>query len=170
MPQEEFTDAIMLLKHDHDEVQALFEKFTEASGKDQKSRLAQQICNELKIHMRIEEEIFYPAFRGKIEGSTENESYVEHDSAKVLVNDIASSDPSDDYFDAKMKVLREETNHHIKEEEKPKEGMFAQCRKTDVDLKALRDEMMKRKEELRKQVKAGGLPPAEIAVVQLQPA
>ena len=69
-----------------------------------------------------------------------------------------------------MKVLREETNHHIKEEEKPKEGMFAQCRKTDVDLKALRDEMMKRKQELQQQAKAEGLPPAEVAVVRLQPA
>ena len=90
MSHEQYTDGIMLLKHDHDEVQNLFEKFSKASGTDRKRQLAEQICNELKIQMTIEEEIFYPAFRGKIEDSTENESYVEHDSAKVLLNDIAA--------------------------------------------------------------------------------
>jgi hypothetical protein len=102
----------------------------------------------LKIHTAIEEEIFYPAFRGKIEDHTLNEAYVEHDGAKVLINDIEAGSPADDFYDAKVKVLSEEIKHHVHEEEMPSEGMFAQCRKADVDLIALRDQMLARKEEL----------------------
>ncbi len=92
----------------------------------------------------IEEEIFYPAFRGKIEGDTLDEAYVEHDGAKVLINDIEASRPEDDFYDAKVHVLSEEIKHHVKEEEMPSEGMFAQCRKTDVDLVALGEKMWAR--------------------------
>ena len=144
----EFTDAIALLKADHREVEQLFEQFEKASGSAEKEALARQSCTELKIHTMIEEEIFYPAFRGKIEDSTLDEAYVEHDGAKVLVNDIEAGSPEDDFYDAKVKVLSEEIKHHVHEEEMPSEGMFAQCRETDVDLVALRDEMLGRKQEL----------------------
>ena len=90
----------------------------------------------------IEEEIFYPAFRGKIEDDLLDEAYVEHDGAKVLINDIEAGGPDEQFYDAKVKVLSEEIEHHVEEEEKPAEGMFAQCRKTDVDLVALRDAML----------------------------
>jgi hypothetical protein len=117
----------------------------------------------------IEEEIFYPAFRGRIEDDTLDEAYVEHDGAKVLVNDIEAGAPEDDFYDAKVKVLSEEIKHHVHEEEMREEGMFAQCRKTDVDLVALRDAMLARKQELMAQEAAGGLPPAEPRAVNLQP-
>ena len=81
MAQQEFTDAIMLLKADHREVEDLFEKFENASGQERKREIAEKICNELKIHSMIEEEIFYPAFRGKIEEDTLDDAYVEHDGA-----------------------------------------------------------------------------------------
>ncbi|MBW8755149.1 MAG: hemerythrin domain-containing protein [Sphingomonadales bacterium] len=161
----EFTDAIAMLKADHRKVEDLFEQFEKASGDSRKQKLAEQICNELKIHTTIEEELFYPAFKGKIEEDTQNEAYVEHDGAKVLVNDIMAASPSDDYYDAKVKVLSEEIKHHVREEEKPSDGMFAQCRKTDVDLVALRDRMMARKKELMQQAKDGGLPTAELRVL-----
>jgi hypothetical protein len=170
MAAQEFTDAIALLKADHRTVEDLFAKFEKASSDERKQALAHQICVELKIHTLIEEEIFYPAFRGKIEDDTLDEAYVEHDGAKVLVNDIEASSPDADFYDAKVTVLAEEIKHHVHEEEMPSEGMFAQCRKTDVDLVALRDQMAARKAELLETEKAGGLPPAKPAAVNLQPA
>ena len=170
MAQKEYTDAIALLKADHREVEELFEKFENASGKDRKQQIAEQICNELKIHSMIEEEIFYPALRGKIEDDLLDEGYVEHDGAKVLINDIMSGGADEDFYDAKVKVLSEEIEHHIEEEEKRSEGMFAQARETDVDLVALKDQMAARKEELTALAESEGLPPAELTVVQQQPA
>ena len=87
MPEPQFTDAIALLKHDHDEVEALFEKF-ESARSGSKQALAEKICTELKIHATIEEEIFYPALEGKIDEDVLTEAFVEHDGAKVLINDI----------------------------------------------------------------------------------
>ena len=166
----EFTDAIALLKADHRTVEELFEKYESARGSAAKQKLAHQICTELKIHIAIEEEIFYPAFRGKIEDDTLDEAYVEHDGAKVLINDIAAGSPDDDFYDAKVSVLAEEIDHHVGEEEARGEGMFAQCRKTDVDLVALRDAMAARKEELLVQAENSGLPAAKPHAVNVVPA
>ena len=171
MADQEYTDAIALLKADHRKVAKLFEDYEAASGSAAKKKLSHQICVELKIHTTLEEEIFYPAYRGKIEDDTLDEAYVEHDGAKVLINDIEAGSPDDDFYDAKVHVLSEEITHHVKEEEMPSEGMFAQCRKVeDVDLVAMRDAMLARKAELLAQEKASGLPPAEPRVVNLQPA
>ncbi|MCW2365510.1 hypothetical protein M2341_000957 [Sphingobium sp. B7D2B] len=161
MATETFTDAIALLKADHRTVEDLFEKFEKANAAGRKESLAREICTELKIHTMLEEEIFYPAFRGKIEDDLMDEAYVEHDGAKVLINEIEAGSPQEDFYDAKVKVLSEEIEHHVKEEEQPSKGMFAQCRKTDVDLVELRDRMLARKKELLAQAKSGGLPPAE---------
>ncbi|WP_423141746.1 hemerythrin domain-containing protein [Parablastomonas sp. CN1-191] len=161
----EFSDAIALLKADHREVEDLFEKF-ERAGSGAKQAIAEKICNALKIHAQIEEEIFYPAFRGKVEDDTLDEAYVEHDGAKVLINDIMAGNADDDFYDAKVTVLSEDIKHHVHEEEMPSEGMFAQCRETDVDLVALRDAMLARKAELQAQADAGGLPPAQLAAIK----
>jgi hypothetical protein len=168
MAEPEFTDAIALLKADHRKVEGLFEQYQDASSPAAKKKLAHQICVELKVHTSIEEEIFYPAFKGKIEDDTLDEAYVEHDGAKVLVNDIEAGNPGDDFYDAKVHVLSEEIKHHVHEEEMPSEGMFAQCRDTDVDLVALRDAMLARKQELMAQEESAGLPPAATRVVKLQ--
>jgi hypothetical protein len=170
VPDQEYTDAIALLKADHRKVEQLFEQYEGAGGSATKKKLAHQICVELKIHTAIEEEIFYPAFKGKIEGDTLDEAYVEHDGAKVLINDIEAGSPGDEFYDAKVKVLSEEIQHHVHEEEMRGEGMFAQCRKADVDLVALRDAMLARKQELMAQEKSAGLPPAAPRAVNLQPA
>lgn len=169
MPNATFTDAIALLKADHRQVQALFDKFEEARA-GSRQKIAEQICTELKIHTIIEEEIFYPALQGKIEDDTWTEAFVEHDGAKVLINDIVSGSPDDDFYAAKVKVLGEEIRHHVQEEERRQEGMFAQARKAGVDLVELRDRMLARKQELMRQAKDGGLPPAEVKVIQLAPA
>lgn len=165
MAQAKFTDAIALLKADHRAVEALFAKF-EAAKEDRKQALAQQICNELKIHTIIEEEIFYPALKGKIEEETYTEAYVEHDAAKLLINDIMATSPEDQFFDAKVKVLSEEIKHHVHEEEARSEGMFSQARDAGLDMVALRDEMLARKQELMAQAKTEALPPAELRVLQ----
>lgn len=165
MPAEEtYTDAIALLKADHRTVEDLFEQF-EAAGDTKKPAIAEKICNELKIHTIIEEEIFYPALKGQIEDDTLSEAYVEHDGAKVLINDIAAGNAEDEYYDAKVNVLFEEIRHHVREEEMRQEGMFAQARAAGVDLVALRDQMLSRKEKLKAQAEAGALPPAELKVV-----
>jgi hypothetical protein len=168
MPQEEFTDAIALLKADHDEAEKLFEKFENTSGTDRKWAIAQQVCNALKIHTMIEEEIFYPASKEAVEEDLYDEAFVEHDGAKVLINDILANGPDDEFFEAKVKVLSEEIKHHVKEEEKPVEGFFAQVRKADLDLVELRDRLLARKQELEKQAESGGLPPAELTAVQTE--
>ncbi|MEP7222938.1 MAG: hemerythrin domain-containing protein [Novosphingobium sp.] len=165
MQTEEFTDAIAMLKADHRKVEVLFEKFENASD-GSKQDLATQICNELKIHTMLEEEIFYPALDGKIEADLLSEAYVEHDGAKVLINDITASSPDDEFYDAKVKVLSEEIEHHVSEEEANTKGIFAQAREAEVDLVTLRDQMMARKQELMTQVESGGLPDAELTAIQ----
>ena len=168
MAKEQFTDAIALLKADHREVEGLFKKFQNASGQERKWLLAQQICNELKIHSMIEEEIFYPTFEGQVDDDLYHEAYVEHDGAKVLINDIMASGGEGEFFEAKVTVLCEEIEHHVQEEEKPGEGFFAQARATGIDMVELRDRMMARKEELMAQAESEGLPPAQMAAIQVQ--
>lgn len=163
----QFTDAIALLKADHRKVEELFEQFEKTRIAGRKHAIAHEICVELKIHTSIEEEIFYPAFRGIIEDNVLNEAYVGHDGAKILINDIEAGSPEDDFYDAKVKVLSEEIKHHVHEEEMPSEGMFAQCRRTDVDLVILRDQMLARKEELLARSKSDGLPVARPVTVNL---
>lgn len=165
---DQFTDAIALLKADHRKVEELFAQFEKASGEGRKQAIAEQICNELKIHSMLEEEIFYPALEGRIEDEDLlKEAYVEHDGAKVLINDImAGGGSGDEFYDAKVTVLQEEIEHHVGEEEKRVEGIFAQARDTDVDLVAMLEPLMARKQELTAQAEAGGLPPAEVRTIQ----
>lgn len=153
-------DAIALLKADHRKVEELFEKFEKASGDGSKKKIAEQICLELKIHAMIEEEIFYPACEGAVEEDLIKEAYVEHDGAKLLINEIEAGGPDDEFYDAKVKVLSEEIEHHVEEEEKRVEGMFSQARKAGLDMDDLGQRMFARKEELLEQAKAGGLGPA----------
>ena len=163
-------DAINLLKADHRKVEQLFKDFEKAKEDDgRKQQIAMQICNELKVHTRIEEEIFYPESREFLKDEDiVNEAIVEHQAAKDLIAQIEGMEPSDEMYDAKVTVLQEEIEHHVKEEEAPSEGMFSQARDTDVDLVALRDRMLARKEELLAQAENGGLPPAQMTAVQVQ--
>jgi len=156
-------DAIALLKEDHRTVEKLFEQFEKASGDGRKEKLAQQICLELSVHAAIEEEIFYPACEGKVEEDLLKESYVEHDAAKVLIAQIvAGAGSGDEFFDAKVKVLQEEIEHHVKEEEKRLEGLFSQARKADLDMDALGEQLAARKQELTKSYQASGIPKPEL--------
>ena len=165
MTTETFTDAIALLKADHRKVEALFERFEQAAS--DKQGLAAQICTELKIHMLIEEDIFYPSLKSSIEEDDYKEAFVEHDSAKVLINDIESGGRGDEFFNSKVHVLSEEVMHHVKEEEEPGKGIFWQARQSGTDLVALRDRLSARKQELMDRAKAGGLPAIQLSTVDV---
>jgi len=145
-------DAIALLKADHRQVADWFEQFEKARTDGRKLELATDICNALKVHTTIEEEIFYPAFLEATEDKDlHHEAEIEHDGAKRLIAEIEASSPDDDYYDSKVKVLSEMIKHHVKEEEQPG-GMFAEARKSDMDLDALGEQMAQRKSELEGQV------------------
>ncbi len=166
MPETTKQDAIALLKQDHRTVEELFAQFEKASGEGRKQTLAQQICLELSVHATIEEEIFYPACEGKVEEDLLKEAYVEHDGAKVLIAEIESGDgQSDDFFDAKVKVLQEQIEHHVEEEEKRMEGLFSQARKAGIDMDALGEQLAQRKAELVASYKATGVPKPELTTM-----
>jgi hypothetical protein len=154
-------DAIALLKADHRKVEGLFEQYEKARSPDRKLALAREICTELTVHTTIEEEIFYPACAGKAEEDTLDEAYVEHDGAKVLIAEIASSNPDQPFYDAKVSVLSEEIKHHVKEEERRSEGLFAQAKAAGLDMDVLGARLAARKKELLAQIKSSGLPSPE---------
>jgi len=155
-------DAIALLKEDHRTVAALFEKFEKATGDGRKKSIAEEICLDLSVHAQIEEEIFYPACEGKVDEDLLKESYVEHDGAKVLIAEIIAGGPDDEFYDAKVKVLSEEIEHHVEEEEKRLEGLFAQARSAGLDMDALGEQLAARKLELTEQFKTSGIPTPEL--------
>ena len=166
MAENKSQDAIALLKQDHRTVEDLFAQFEKASGDGRKQKLAEQICLELSVHATIEEEIFYPACEGKVDEDLLKESYVEHDAAKVLIAQIAAgSEESDEFFNSKVKVLQEEIEHHVEEEEKRMEGLFAQARKAGLDMDALGEQLAARKQELTETYKATGLPTPELTTM-----
>jgi hypothetical protein len=145
-------DAIALLKADHRQVEQWFAQFQKARDDQRKLELATRICNALRVHTTIEEEVFYPAFIDATrDKDLHHEAIVEHDGAKNLIAEIEDSGPDDDYYDAKVKVLSEMIKHHVKEEEQPG-GMFAEARKSRMDLAALGQEMAARKAELEAEI------------------
>jgi hemerythrin superfamily protein len=155
-------DAIALLKADHRTVEELFEKFEKAAGDGRKQSIAEEICLDLSVHAQIEEEIFYPACEGKVDEDLLKESYVEHDGAKVLIAEIIAGGPDDEFYDAKVKVLSEEIEHHVEEEEKRLEGLFAQARSAGLDMDALGEQLAARKQELTEQFKTSGIPTPQL--------
>lgn len=161
MATAEKPDAVALLKADHRKVEDLFAQFEAAKGEGRKQKLAEQICLELTVHTKIEEDIFYPACEGAVEEDLLKEAYVEHDGAKVLIAEIEAGGPDDEFYDAKVKVLSEMIEHHVEEEEKRVEGMFAQARKAGLDMDDLGARMAAEKEQLIAQYKTGGVPKPE---------
>lgn len=148
-------DAIALLKSDHRQVEKWFGEFKKARSKKRKADLAERICDALKVHTRIEEEIFYPAFLAATDDEEiHHEAEVEHAGAKKLITEIESLNPGDEYYDAKVSVLSEMIKHHVKEEERPG-GMFSEARKSEMDLVEIGQQLRARKDDLEGK---GGLP------------
>lgn len=141
-------DAVSVLMRDHREVERLFKEYEKAKEDDaRKQQIFQQVAMELKLHTQIEEEIFYPASREFVDDEeVVNEAVVEHASAKDLIAQLEAMQPTDQYYDAKVKVLQEMIDHHVEEEETE---FFPECRKSDMDLKAIGEQLEMRKEELK---------------------
>jgi len=152
-------DACSLLDADHRNVKKLFKSYEEltasraASASQKKRDLANEICMELTVHAQIEEEIFYPAVREAIKDTDLlDEAEVEHASAKDLIAQIQDATDVDDKFDAKVTVLGEYIDHHVKEE---RNEMFVKARAArNLDLVALRRQLEARKEELMAEMTA----------------
>jgi hemerythrin superfamily protein len=145
------TDAFALLTADHRTVKGLFKEFEKLSKQEdvdeEKAQLVRQICNELTVHAQVEEEIFYPAVREAIDDEDlMDEADIEHASAKDLIAQLEGMQPGDDHYDARVTVLREYVDHHVKEEEGE---MFSKARKADVDAEDLGVLITERKEELK---------------------
>ncbi|MDZ7864164.1 hemerythrin domain-containing protein [Acidovorax sp.] len=146
-------DACDLLDADHKAVKKMFKEYEELmeskarAAKQKRLELAMQICKELTVHAQIEEEIFYPAVRAAIkETDLLAEAEVEHQTAKDLIAQIEAATEVDEQFDAKVIVLGEYIDHHVKEE---RNEMFPKARAAKkLDLVSMRDALEARKTEL----------------------
>lgn len=142
-------DAISVLTTEHKEVATMVEQ-DEGLGdraKASKKKMADQICTALTWHATVEEGIFYPLLRPKSKEAADllDDALAEHDDAKDLIAQLQESDPEDDLYHAKVKVLGEQIEHHVKEEEGE---MFPIAKKGGLDMVVLGDEMAMRKDEL----------------------
>lgn len=148
-------DAFALLKADHKAVKALFKDYQDLvdaqADADERQQLAERICMMLTVHATIEEELFYPPAREALGDDADliDEADVEHASAKELIAQIQESTPEDMHYDAKVKVLGEYIDHHVKEEEGE---MFSKLKKTDLDLDTVGEALAARKEELMEEI------------------
>ena len=141
-------DAIDLLKQDHEKVAKAFKEFEKLDRSDGNAceELVRTVCEDLKVHTTLEEEVFYPALREAIDDDDIlNEAAVEHETAKMLIEQLENMQSDDPNYHATFTVLGEYVRHHIEEEETE---MFPQARKSGLDLKALAVQLRERREEL----------------------
>jgi hypothetical protein len=140
--------AIEMLKADHDKVKKAFKEFEKLDHEDTEAarQIVETVCEDLKVHTTLEEELFYPALREAMEDEDLlNEAAVEHETAKMLIEQLENMGPDDPNYRATFTVLGEYVMHHVKEEEGE---MFPEAKKTDLDFESLGERMRKRKEEL----------------------
>lgn len=140
-------DAINLLKKDHTKVKDLFDQFEKADNLREKKKIVAEAILELKLHIAVEEEIFYPAVRKPIGKKIMTEADEEHHVAKVLIAELEEMDGTEDHYDAKFTVLSENMRHHIREEEK---DMFPEVRALHLDMDDLGKRILARKAQLKK--------------------
>ena len=145
-------DAVQLLTRDHKEVKALFREYEGLSENAHQRRagVVERVFQELEIHTQIEEEIFYPAVQSKGDDEAKDlvrESLEEHHVVDVLMDEMRKLQPDNPEYEAKLKVLRENVEHHAEEEEKE---LFPQAKKALGDqLQELGSRMETRKEQLQ---------------------
>lgn len=150
-------NATQILRQDHKKVKGLFTKFEQGKGVDAKRRVAEQAMNELEVHARVEEEIFYPAVKKAIqESELVDEAEQEHQEAKALISQLKALKGRDNEegsdFESKFAKLVEAIQHHVREEEGE---MFPKVEDSELDLVAVGAQMAKRKQELMKQMGGG---------------
>ncbi len=142
-------DIVKLLEADHKKVKGLFDEFKnlieKGNSKSKKEKIVKEICEELTLHALVEESIVYPVTRGVIEDQIlMDEADVEHASMKELISQLQSMSPDDSHYDAKVIVLGEYVEHHVKEEEKM---ILPKIAKSEIDGKELADEVTHFKED-----------------------
>ena len=146
-------DACDLLDADHKAVKKMFKEYEELTASrarntgQKKLELARRICLEMTVHAQLEDEIFYPALRAATKDTDLlDEARVEHQSLRDLIEQLQDMPTADEMFDAKVKVLGEYTDHHVKEE---RNELFPRARAArKLDLVAMRDELSQRRETL----------------------
>ena len=146
------TDALSMLKADHDKVKKMFKDFEKLDSDEsqEKAELVRMACAELKIHSQLENELVYPAIREAIDDDDlMDEALVEHQAAEELISQLERMEPGDEMYDAKFTVLGEYVSHHIAEEQKE---MFPKAKKAKIDLAGLGEQMLARKQELIKEI------------------
>jgi hemerythrin superfamily protein len=155
-PRAAVDNALAVLRADHERVTELFARFERLkSNGPQKAQLVERICDELELHARIEEEMFYPSIRPAIgDDDLMDEAQVEHDSAKALIEQLRGMKPGDTLYDAKVTVLGEYVRHHVQEEQ---DEIFPKVEKIDLDLVALGRALKTRKRQLKGETEAQGL-------------
>ena len=139
-------NAVQMLKQDHKKVAGLFEKYGKTKGQETKRRIADQAMEQLEIHSKIEEEIFYPAAKEALgDDALISEALKEHAAVKDLIEELKSMETEDEEFDEKFTELIADVKHHVNEEES---DMLPQAEESEMDLAALGGEMAERKQEL----------------------
>ena len=144
--------ATVILREDHKRVKKLFKAYEDIKdGSDEeKTRLFSEIQRELTIHAAIEEEIFYPAVEAVEKGSEiVAEAREEHKVVRTLLEELAGLDPSFEAYDAKMKVLSENVEHHAEEEEDEMFPLFDELEKDEREI--VSDNLVDRKNELSRE-------------------
>lgn len=144
------SNAISLLKADHRMVEELFSQIESSRNAEEIAELLVAVQTALSVHARIEEEVFYPAIREAIGGDRDgadllNEAAIEHGSLKHCMVDISTTSDNDQFYRARIKVLKEYVNHHVKEEE---EKLMPLAEASGVDLDALGSVLAERRETL----------------------
>lgn len=139
-------DAIALLRADHKEVSDLFADYEKTRSNAKKKALVAKICSELSVHTQIEEEIFYPAIKTALKDKLlVPEATIEHGGIKDSIAQLEGAEPDGEMYDAKVKVLSEYVEHHVKEEQT---GMFQKAKTTSLNLVELGARMATRKANL----------------------
>jgi hemerythrin superfamily protein len=120
-------NAIAMLEQQHKKVTALFEQYERAETTARKKALFEEIADDLAVHTTIEEKVFYPAVYASDTQEVLGEGVEEHLSVKRLIVDLMELSPGDEAFDAKMSVMKEQVEHHVKEE---REQLFPKVRES----------------------------------------
>lgn len=143
-------DAIAILKADHEAVSQFFSEYEKARSMSKKKALVADICTALSVHVQVEEEIFYPAVKTALKDKLLiPEATVEHATLKDLIAQLQDVEPDGEMYDAKVKVLSEYVQHHVKEEQNE---MFPKAKSSSLDMAELGSRMAARKDELLAQV------------------
>jgi hemerythrin superfamily protein len=145
-------NAIELLMSDHRKVEALFEEFEKSKRDEKRERIVQEICKELTLHADLEESEFYPLVQKTLKDTADmiDEARVEHSSLRWLIKQLQSADSSSDLYEAKVTVLKEYVQHHVREEEKE---LFPKVKKSEIDIEELGVTLQNAKPKLEKTLK-----------------